>query len=319
MPPATENTPPAQTGATPPSQSPAATAAPDANTPPLNAKGQPPNPAAPPGDPDARNETFYKRVATINPSYALALKKAADYDLDPSAYASLRGTKGDAVAQRMKFINDVLAYDPNYQPSMFASYNQARKSFYSGPRADQIGAYNTAISHLDILRDLYKALNNKDSQTWNRIANTFEQEFGYPAPNNLSAANQIIGNEVIKAVVGAHNALGDRQEAAENLKRDLSNGQAEGVINTYQRLMLGQLESKKHQYEATTHLHNFDSFLMPHTLQVFKRVADESGGSIKPIPDFGERKKFKEGVGVWNGKTFIPEDQFNKKYKKNEE
>lgn len=36
-------------------------------------------------------------------------------------------------------------------------------------------------------------------------------------------------------------------------------------------------------------------------------------------PAFGDRKRFNQGVGVWDGKTYIPENQFNQTYGSGEE
>jgi ribosomal protein S24E len=238
------------------------------------------DPTAPVGSPQSRNQQFIGQVAQEDPAYAASIKKAADYELDPAKYASMRTN------QRQKFINDVIQYDPNYNPQQVGLKYRAQAAFLPGTKnGDTITAFNTAISHLDVLKQLYRALNNGDVQSINRIKNTFQQEFGYAAPNDVSALSSIIGGEVVKATVGAQNALGDRDEVRESIKRDLGSQQADSVIDKYQKLMAGQLNARKFAYEQSTGLHNFeDKFLLPRSQQVLHSVAGEGGSGAPAAP-----------------------------------
>jgi len=97
----------------------------------------------------------------------------------------------------------------------------------------------------------------------------------------------IIGGEVVKATVGAQNALGDREEVRQSISRDLSQMQADSVIDKYQKLMGGQLNARRFAYEQATGLHNFDDkFLLPRSQQVLKSIGSEGQASTgeKPKP-----------------------------------
>ncbi len=239
---------------------------------------------APPASPQARDEKFLADVAKEDQGYAEAVKKAADYELDPGKYASMRQ------GNRQKFINDVLQYDRSYDTRTYAMRTQAMKAFLPGMKlGDSTRSFNTAIAHLDTLKGLYEALQNGDRPAYNRFANTFKTQFlGQEAPNNVAAAAQLVGGEIVKAVVGSQNALGDREEVRQSISRDLSKGQALGVIRTYTDLMAGQLRSIRKAYEADTGLHNFDSkYLFPETQKAM------SGISIRLVPLAGEVREFK--------------------------
>lgn len=236
------------------------------------------DPTAPIGSEASRNTKFLAETAEQDPAYALAIKKAADYELDPGKYASM--LKG----HREHFINDVLRYDPNYNPQNVGLTYKAQAAFLPGTKTgDTVRSFNTAVAHLDTLKEAYKAVNNGDWQTFNSLKNRFQAEFGYSPPNTLNAIAQIVGGEVVKATVGAQNALGDREELRKALEPKLSQGQALDVIDHFQQLMGGQLHSLKFAYEQGTGLHNFDDkYLLPRSRQVLKQIDAEqtSGGHV---------------------------------------
>lgn len=257
-----------------------------------------------PGAPGSRNEAFLQEVRKDDAGQADAIKKAADYELDPAKYASMRKD------QRQHFIDRVMQYDPNYNPQEVGLRYQAQRSFLPGTKnGDTITAFNTAISHLDTLKEMYGALKNGDVHLLNRLKNEFQTQFGYPAPNDVAALSSIIGGEVVKATVGAQNALGDREEVRSSISRDLSQMQADSVIDKYQKLMGGQLNARRFAYEQATGLHNFDEkFLLPRSQQVLKSIGAESASGEKPKPtqtdiDYARshpevKEKFKARFGV---------------------
>lgn len=232
------------------------------------------DPRAPLGTEESRNTKFMADIAKQDPGYALALQKAANYELDPGKYASLQKGK------REHFINDVLQYDPNYVPQEVGLRYRAQTAFLPGTKTgDTIGSFNTAISHLDVLKELYHNLNNPDMRVLAKIRNDWNTYWkGEAMPNTVAGIAQMVSGEVVKATVGAQNALGDREEAAKTVNRDLSTMQADDVIDKYERLMGGKLETARFQYHQSTGLKNFDDkFLLPRSQEVMKQVIAETG------------------------------------------
>jgi hypothetical protein len=84
-----------------------------------------------------------------------------------------------------------------------------------GPRGvsgKQVRAINNLSGHLHTVDDLITALNNNDPQAVNKVANTWQQQFGTSAaPTNLELAGPLIGREVVKMLV--QNGVGTGQEA----------------------------------------------------------------------------------------------------------
>lgn len=243
----------------------------------------PPHPSdsrAPEGSDASRDTAMLARIAAEDPGVALAIKKAANYELDPGKYASM--IKG----HREKFINMVLRYDPNYRPQDVGLRYKAEAAFLPGTKSgDTVRSFNTAVSHLDTLEQLYKVVNNGDWQTYNKMKNAFQTEFGYAPPNTLNGIAQIVGGEVVKATVGSQNALGDREELRKTLDPKLAQGQALDVIHNFQALMGGQLHSLKFAYEQGTGLHNFEEkYLLPRSRDVLKHVDQPGSGAATVSP-----------------------------------
>jgi hypothetical protein len=241
--------------------------------PPVQVAPHPADPNAPKGSEGSRNTALLADIAAREPGYAAAIKKAADYELDPTKVYSMRNDK------REKFMQNVLAYDPNWNPQELNLRYKAQSAFLPGTKTgDTVRSFNTAVSHLDTLQQLYKAVDNSDWKTYNRVAQAFEKEFGYAPPNTLNGISQIVGGEVVKATVGSQNALGDREELRKTLDPALSNGQALDVINHFQSLMGGQLHSLKFAYEQGTGLNNFEEkFLLPRSREVLHHI--DAGGA----------------------------------------
>jgi hypothetical protein len=124
-----------------------------------------------------------------------------------------------------------------------------------------VRSLGVASSHLDVLSDLATALGNSDARVLNRAKNAYEKQTGDPAPADFNAARQIVGDEVVKAVVGSGaGSDSDRQNLQASFDAANSPAQLAGVISTARRLMQGQLQGWKRQYKAATGRDDFDKF-----------------------------------------------------------
>lgn len=151
----------------------------------------------------------------------------------------------------------VMQADPTYDATQYGNKAAAEKKFTSGPLADSIRSFNVAQDHLSTLGELSAALKNNDTQAFNRLSQFIAQQTGSPAPTNFDAAKRIVADEIVKAVIGGRGALGDRKAADETLSRVNSPEQLMGVIDTYKKLINGQLGGLEKQYETATGKTNF--------------------------------------------------------------
>jgi hypothetical protein len=165
-----------------------------------------------------------------------------------------------------------------------ANYNRTNKSvsaFGTGKQGDLLRSFNVGISHLNTLGGLVGALGNGDAQAINRFGNAYSQQAGVPAPTNFDAAKAIVGDEIIKAIVGGGGALADRENAQKEINRANSPQQLMGVIQTYKDLMAGQLRGLKKQYGDNTGRQDFDTHLSPEALA---ELHPDSNGAPAPAP-----------------------------------
>lgn len=142
---------------------------------------------------------------------------------------------------------------------------KSNAAFSTGKQGDMLRSFNVSISHLNTLDNLVDALGNGDVKMLNKASNAFKEQFGQAAPANFNAAKSIVGDEIIKAIIGGGGALADRENAQNQIDRAESPQQLKGVIKTYKELMGGQLKGLKKQYEDTTGRKDFDDRLSPET------------------------------------------------------
>jgi hypothetical protein len=170
-----------------------------------------------------------------------------------------------------------------------AEYSQEQKAirdFATSKQGQAVNSLSVAVDHLDTLRNLSAALKNGNFPAFNQIAQRWAQENGKQAPTNFDAARQIIGQEIVKAVVGGGGGVTERNQAQEILSRVRTPEQMEGAIETIEKLMAGQLRGLKRQYEVLTNRKDFDKRLSPRALDVLDSLPAE-GGSHTSTPGGG--------------------------------
>lgn len=195
----------------------------------------------------------------------------AHYKLAPLSSFAMARPAGQAVMAEVAKIN------PQYNAQNFTKSQQAYKAFGTGKQGDTVRSMNVAIAHLDTMGELTDALQNGNVQAINAVANRVKQEFGSTAPTSFDAAKAIVGDEIIKAIVGSGGALSDRQNAQNQISSAKSPAQLKQVIDTYQRLMAGQLTGLKQQYEQATMRDDFNSLLSDKTISKLENSAPSPG------------------------------------------
>jgi hypothetical protein len=106
-----------------------------------------------------------------------------------------------------------------------------------------------ALSHLEELKDLTGRLGNGDINVINYFKQEFQAQTGNPAPTDFDAAKEIVGDEVVKAILGGQSSSKDRENLKNTINRARSPEQLDSAIEVYQRLMAGQMLGLKRQYD----------------------------------------------------------------------
>lgn len=173
--------------------------------------------------------------------------------------------------------------------------------FTSGPQGNTVRSFNVLVHHLGTLGDAADALGNGNIKVFNSLAQNYATQTGQPAPTNFEATKQLVGDEIVKAVVGAAGALGDREEAKKTLDKANSPAQLRGVIEQYKKLAAGQLLGLRYQYQSSTGRSEdeFNKMLMPNTAKFLGISAGHGssessgdGGSKAAAPTNSRTTKF---------------------------
>lgn len=188
------------------------------------------------------------------------IKSIANYDVKlPPPPVNARNP---VLLQRYgEMLAEVKAANPDYNAPNYDAAQAGLKKFTTGKQGDTVRSLSVAQNHLDTLEQAATALQNGDSPTFNKVANAIAYQTGKTAPSNFEAIKQIVGDEVVKAVVGSGGAVSDREHAAQTISAANSLPQLRGVIAQYKSLMGGQLDGLRRQYEQTTMRKDFDRFL----------------------------------------------------------
>jgi hypothetical protein len=101
-----------------------------------------------------------------------------------------------------------------------------------------------------MLDSMADALNNGDVQLLNKIGNTWAKETGSAAPNSFDAVKQIVGQEVVKAIVAGGGGVHEREEAGSAITNAGSPQQLKDVIARYRQVMDAQRESLVQQHRS---------------------------------------------------------------------
>lgn len=148
----------------------------------------------------------------------------------------------------------------------FKAQQVAIQRFTSGKQGDTIKSFNVLVDHLDTLGDAASALKNGDNRFFNKWKQNWAAQTGGTAPTNFDGVKALVGDEIIKAVVGGAGALADREEVKKDLDRASSPKQLSELVDKYRKLALGQLKGLRKQYEVATGQKNFGDMLLPGTL-----------------------------------------------------
>jgi hypothetical protein len=230
---------------------------------------QQPTPGQGPGtNPDPNSVLGQLRASDPN-AYSIA-QMIANYQMQPIIGYQLSKPWGQKVMAMVQQIAQ--ANGTEYDATEYKTKSDARDRFHSGPLGNPVRSFNVLVQHLDVLRQLNTALANNDMTTVNQASNFLTTKFGSPQVTNFNAAKRLVADEIIKAVTGAAGALGDRDDAASQIDAAQSPAQLAGVVETYQRLAAGQLDSLGLQYKAATGLDDFDSMLSPETEAIIQKI-----------------------------------------------
>lgn len=181
-----------------------------------------------------------------------------------------------------------------------AARNAAVRSFATGKDGQAVQAANTALNHLDTIRQLAMAQKNKDWRAFNQVSRAIGAQFGQAAPTDMKAALIMVAPEISKAVVGVSGTGHEREQAVDALNPNNSLDQIISGTGVMQELFGGRLTEARRTYERTTGKKDFrETMLSPAAQRVIDRAHDggrggPAVGAVEAGKD-GARYRFKGG------------------------
>lgn len=173
-----------------------------------------------------------------------------------------------------------MQYNPNYDQKQYEVAQDTLKDFSTGTQGLAVKSFNVALQHLDVLDKLSQGLKNHDTRSMNSLVNMAKKQFGKSAPTAFDAAKQLVADEIQKAVAGVPGGESERSQLMDNISSASSPEQLQGVINTFEKLMVGQLSGLQREYESGTQRNDFSNrYLMPASKKLFSKYENQTSGA----------------------------------------
>lgn len=152
--------------------------------------------------------------------------------------------------KNQRILGRVMEINPQYDATTVAAKAKAARDFTSGTLGNSMRSFQVAGQHLEQLGKLVDAMGNGNMQLVNKLANAYSQQTGNPAVTNFEAAKEIVGKEVVKAIVAGGGGVSEREELSRLLGNAKSAKQLHGVITQFSGLMAAQHEALLAQRRA---------------------------------------------------------------------
>lgn len=122
------------------------------------------------------------------------------------------------------------------------------KYMIAGKGGESLNYFNTAISHLDQLGSVAGALNNGDTQLFNKLGQSWAQQTGSSAPTNFDDVRAAVIGEIAKTFEGKAATKGEIDALTAGLNRAQSPDQLVDGIAQFTKLMKSKRDAIKQQY-----------------------------------------------------------------------
>lgn len=187
---------------------------------------------------------FAKTSGVADPAVLSAAVDAVGQNDVNSATLFSRGSLADKAA----IISAVRQKYPNWNQRQF----EAIADFNNGTHGDQVKFTSNVTEHLELSRELFKALDNGNVPMFNKLAQTWAQQTGSEVPTDFQSAVNIVGQEMVKSIVPSGGGVSDRDEAQKAFDIAKSPAQGEDAINTIEKMMKTQIRGNERQFINST-------------------------------------------------------------------
>lgn len=149
-----------------------------------------------------------------------------------------------------QMISAVSQYDPSFDAVNYNARASTRKDFTSGKSAQNVTAINTAMGHLNSLKDSADALNNSSVPLWNTVANAAESAVGDPRLKSFNLNKDAVADELTRVFRQSGGSAADIADWKAQLDSSGSPEQFKGVMQKGIDLLNSRLDSIAQQYNT---------------------------------------------------------------------
>ena len=199
---------------------------------------------------DPNLPTGAEYLKTLDPLTAGLIKKIADYEIDISKAASMRGGGKGVDSERMRLLKVVSQYDPTFDMSQYGSRSKLRQDFTSGKAATNRKSLNTVVDHLAKLSAAGKALNNVGATPINALTNAVMKRTGDKRITEFNMAAKAVESELAAVFKGTGATDQEIKAWREEINPDMSPQQLDAMIKMAAELMGGRLSALSSQWET---------------------------------------------------------------------
>lgn len=194
-----------------------------------------------PGPSGSRND----QALTALPANERGIAKSlAEYKIPWPGSFALRNPKWSRI------INAAEQYNPSFDYNQYVARQRLMVDFRSGASSKNIRSLNTAVGHLQTLKQKADALENSSLQLWNAIANRGLNAVGDKRVAEFNMAANAVEGELATVFKGTAGTDQEIKAWRDNLSYSQSPQQLKGAIDTAIELMGSRLGAIRDQYQA---------------------------------------------------------------------
>lgn len=225
------------------------------------------------------NGTFPDILKNLDPATAQKVQNLANYKIPFPVGTAAK----DPAWQRI--IDLAGQYDPSFDANQYGTRTKIRSDFTAGKSAQNIRSLNTAVGHLDTLKQKADALQNAPVKLWNTIKNVGFNETGDKRVTEFNNAATAVENELATVFKGTGATDQEINAWRENLNSSQSPEQLKGAINTAIELMGSRLDALQSQYETGMGKPKDFKFLNDKSQSILKNLGADIGTSDYSVQD----------------------------------
>lgn len=199
------------------------------------------------GEPVATGQKREKFLSTLPPADQTVIKALTDYTYPKLSSMSLRPSANGQKGYYQDLLEKAFTYDPSFDYKQYDSRQKLLNDFTSGKSAQNIRSLNTLTGHLGTLDQMGAALQNKDQNTYNKLANSLVSEFGDSRLTDFNLAKAAVSTELSNALKGQATE-GDIKNWAESIRSSGSPQQLRDTVRVPLGLMHTRMQELQNQY-----------------------------------------------------------------------